>query len=491
MEQKEEDEENRINIKFQLMNNTKQTNRNGKSVNGILANFKCGLPNIIKQQGNNDNSSDDDSVQFSLFKSRQRSKTQLLLIEDTENEIMYYDKSNVSKLKQQQQQKLSNFSSFHSFIDQQNKYHFYRYFLNSNRKLIGIYDPNSNKVNLLPVNYSFNMKSERIIHKNNYNDDDEMDNVNQTENLINTFGSKYAVKNLNKKQRLKSTKEAALAAMDRMNTAELISTTDTTHTNKRKRKRSDLNDSEDDDDKSNDNDKFEKNNIFEFEFSKSPYCLFEFERNKGVKKVSHIYDLNKILPKHIWDGMNKEQRDETWQSFIDESIREMTEFAKRCIPFAEKVEQKKGGKKYDSWQHKLIMYHILIQFLGSINKRPNFVDKYFWQNLKFGLLEQYANSDSHEPKKKKKKMRYSMTRRAKMRIVGIILLLALDVAFWKISFAAIKDIAEDLKIPDNVVMQVYGLLGCKEDHDTKVMQMTKRAKMKKPTSGIDGNWWNV
>ena len=76
----DDDEEPRIEIKFRL-SNVPTTKSNGKkSVNAILANFKCGLPSPIQNN----------HAEFSLFKSR-RDKNQLLLVEDEKNEVLYYD----------------------------------------------------------------------------------------------------------------------------------------------------------------------------------------------------------------------------------------------------------------------------------------------------------------------------------------------------------------------------------------------------------------
>merc|ERR1712154_746127 len=82
---------------------------------------------------------------LALFKSR-KDKNQMLLVEDAENEVLYYDKRIPSRLTSQSQQ----------------------------TKLIGIFDPSSNEVQLLPVSRAFNMKSEQINKSaiNHHNDDE-------------------------------------------------------------------------------------------------------------------------------------------------------------------------------------------------------------------------------------------------------------------------------------------------------------------------------
>ena len=86
----------------------------------------------------------------------------------------------------------------------------------------------------------------------------------------------------------------------------------------------------------------------------------------------------------------------------------------------------------------MILYQVLVQFLKSTYHTPWYINKsLLWQNLKYGLLEQYKNVKSVN-NKKRMKLSQSLTRRAKMRIVGIICLLALDIAFWKISINAMK-----------------------------------------------------
>ena len=107
------DEERRLNIKLKLMNPV-QTQKK-RSIGSIVANFKCGLPNIIKEQNNDQ----DDGAQFSLYKSRQKEKSQVLVIEDPENEIVYYDKQIISKKLRHQQQK---FSLFMIIMVQQKQY---------------------------------------------------------------------------------------------------------------------------------------------------------------------------------------------------------------------------------------------------------------------------------------------------------------------------------------------------------------------------------
>ena len=56
-------DDHRINVKLKLMNGVET--RKKRSINSIIANFKCGLPNIIKKENNNN------KTQFSLYKSRQ------------------------------------------------------------------------------------------------------------------------------------------------------------------------------------------------------------------------------------------------------------------------------------------------------------------------------------------------------------------------------------------------------------------------------------
>ncbi len=160
------------------------------------------------------------------------------------------------------------------------------------------------------------------------------------------------------------------------------------------------------------------------------------------------------------------------------------------MSFAQKVIAIKGESKFSCWKQKLVLYDLSVQFLRNINGRPKCVNQIFWQNLKVGYLEQYVSRMKNERKgKKNKKIKYSMTRRGKMRIVGVILLLALNVAFWKISVLACKHIADDLKIPFRVIIQVYRLLECVEDGIWVIMK--KRIIHRKPNTAIDGEWWNI
>eukprot|EP01084_Bolivina_argentea_P268180 455445_1 len=435
-----DDEEPRIEIKLRLCEPLETKSNGKKSINAIVANFQCGLPNSI---------TDNRKTDFALFKSRGRDKNQLLLIEDAQNEVLYFDKCIPSHLTSKSEQ----------------------------TKMIGIFDCDRKEVNLLPITYSFEMKSERI-HRDDSrvsnHCDHEDDAMSKHQDLVDTFGSKFAVKNMNKQQRLKKTKDATFAAMDRMDTAQLINEKDNGN---RKRKRSEM--------ETEIETEIERKyaNVFEYEFSESPYCLFEFPFNAEATKISNIYNLKQIVPTYVWKDLDSETIAKEWQKGLKGF--KASEFVQRCLNFSKEVEKKKGKKKFKSWINKLVLYDLCVRFVKSIDHRPTCIRNIVWQNLKSALLEQYESAPS------RKRIKYSMTRRAKMRIVALVLLLAINVAFWKISVEACKDIAEDLQIPFRVIIELYGVLGCANSDKIVSLRKIRRGKIyrRNPKTSIDGMWW--
>lgn len=88
-----DDDEPRIDIKLNFMKPPSTKSNGRKGITSILANFQCGLPSSIQSN----------KAEFALFKSR-KDKNQMLLVEDAENEVLYYDKRIPSRLSTQSQQ---------------------------------------------------------------------------------------------------------------------------------------------------------------------------------------------------------------------------------------------------------------------------------------------------------------------------------------------------------------------------------------------------
>ena len=354
------------------------------------------------------------------------------------------------------------------------------------------------------------MKSEQI-NKNAINHHHKLDTLTDPKlksrekhrQLVETFGSKFAVKNMNKQQRLRKTKDATIASMDRMDTAQLMdddkitkNATDKTEEYQTKniekqRGKKRKNESMDNRNYLSMEHKNKYVNIFQHKFSKSPYCLFEFAYHSPASKPSKVYVLEEIIPNHIWQSMDA---DAVWQAWDEWSNGgnydglQPSEFVRRCIGFRARVKEKKQLQKYEAWKRNLVLYELSVRFIKSMHTLPYGVDAVFWQNLKRAYLEQCALENSGMDRRNKK-VKYSLTRRAKMRIVGIVLLLALNCGFWKISLEAIGDIAKDLLIPKRVLLQIYRWFGCGENG--KVVEMRIKIVHRKPKTAIDGQWWNV
>ena len=170
-----------------------------------------------------------------------------------------------------------------------------------------------------------------------------------------------------------------------------------------------------------------------------------------------------------------------------------TQFIQRCVPFADKVKGKKSAQQFKAWKQQLILYDLTVKYLKNNGRRPRSQsedenrkqeDRKLWSCLERAYLEQYATAPQGQ---RRKRMRFSMTKRSKMRIAALVLLLALGVGFWKISVDACKDIAADLKIPDTVIMGGFGLLGCIEKDN--IVQMVTKPSLKSPGQGFEGPWW--
>merc|ERR1719242_934217 len=183
------EEEDRVEVKLGV-SKVPRTKQNGKaSTISVLANFKCGLPDAIKRN----------KAEFALYaksgKRERQSKSRVMVVEDAQNKVCYYGKRRSSE------------------VDQ--------------TKMIGIFDPKTRTVNLVPVTCSFNMKPQRLRTK--ADSDEKYEDKSYTEkfeDLVGTFGSKFAVKNMNKQTRLRKTKTATVAAMDKMDTSVLMADDD-------------------------------------------------------------------------------------------------------------------------------------------------------------------------------------------------------------------------------------------------------------------------
>ena len=153
---------------------------------------------------------------------------------------------------------------------------------------------------------------------------------------------------------------------------------------------------------------------------------------------------------------------------------------------ADKVEEKKPGE-FKEWKQNLILYDLTVKFLKTRGRKPEDIGWKLWGPLEKGYLEQFAEQKRGPPQAKRMRASSDLGKRSKMRIVGVVLLLALGAAFWKISLDACKDIAADLKIPDTVILKCFGLLGCEQD-EVKVQMMTK-VVLRSPGLGVEGRWW--
>eukprot|EP00485_Elphidium_margaritaceum_P000701 CAMPEP_0202686136 /NCGR_PEP_ID=MMETSP1385-20130828/1931_1 /ASSEMBLY_ACC=CAM_ASM_000861 /TAXON_ID=933848 /ORGANISM="Elphidium margaritaceum" /LENGTH=378 /DNA_ID=CAMNT_0049340653 /DNA_START=295 /DNA_END=1431 /DNA_ORIENTATION=+ len=378
--------------------------------------------------------------------------------------------------------------------------------------MIGIFDPNhSDKVNLIPVTYSFGMKSERIQRQGGKPDVLSLDAQSRHQDLLKTFGSKFAEIALKQNVRLQQTKEATLNAMNSMDSASLKHSlgdendSETHDSSSRKRKRSEFDDDDDDESESNsvDNsgDCAPYVNIFQHAFSASPFCLWEYPLHRNASKASGVYALPEIIPAHVWQSVKSSQQcDRSWAVWNDTSNSHSGQafgFVLRCVSFSQTVQQKKSAHIFEQWKASLVLYDLSLRFVHSVVNRPHYVDGDVWHSVATAYLEQYQAADfkmNQHKNKKNKKLRHSMTRRAKMRIVGIILLLALDAGFWSISMDAVKDIADDLKIPHKVIVEIYRFLGCKSIKDPQGQEricMQKKIVHRKPSASVDGTWWNA
>ena len=102
--------------------------------------------------------------------------------------------------------------------------------------MIGIFNPKTKTVDLVPVTCSFNMKPQR--YQKPVDPDIKYEDRAATEkfeDLVGTFGSKFAVKNMNRVARLRKTQEATVAAMDKMDTSLLMTDNKDNQKNSRKR----------------------------------------------------------------------------------------------------------------------------------------------------------------------------------------------------------------------------------------------------------------
>ena len=179
--------------------------------------------------------------------------------------------------------------------------------------MIGIFNPKTKTVDLVPVSWSFDMKSQRIRKVSAPDIKFEDQSVTeQFEKLVGTFGSKFAVKNMNAQKRLRKTKTATVAAMDKMDTAALMaddnddmktpSSTDSIYKTRNvcTRKGYKRAGTVDDRDYSSHEHRTEYRNIFQHEFGSSVYSVWEFPYHQNQKKVSKVYVLKEIIPWHIW-----------------------------------------------------------------------------------------------------------------------------------------------------------------------------------------------
>lgn len=233
-------------------------------------------------------------------------------------------------------------------------------------------------------------------------------------------------------------------------------------------------------------------NIFQHEFNEnSAYCIWEFPYHYGADKVSGVYVLKEIIPCNVWRVIDKHTKT-LWEKLQNAEKEKTTRFIQRCVPFADRVKGKKSSKEFEVWQQQLILYEMTVKYLNWNGRKPSSVEPKsgeakLWYSLERAYLEQYATHPGGPNALKKRK--YSMTKRDKMRIAGLVLLLALGAGFWRISVDACKEIAVDLKIPDQVIMGGFGLLGCIQEEN--VVKMVTKPSLKSPGMGFEGEWWRV
>merc|ERR1719242_1279573 len=174
------EEEDRVEVKLGVSKVPRTKPNKKPSTISVLANFKCGLPDAIKRN----------KAEFALYSKSGRSKSRVMVVEDAQNKVCYYGKRRYSE------------------VDQ--------------TKMIGIFNPKTRTVNLVPVTCSFNMKPQRLRTKPD--SDEKYEDKSYTEkfeDLVGTFGSKFAVSNMNRQTRLRKTRTATVAAMDAMDTTTL------------------------------------------------------------------------------------------------------------------------------------------------------------------------------------------------------------------------------------------------------------------------------
>merc|ERR1719336_156684 len=93
-----------------------------------------------------------------------------------------------------------------------------------------------------------------------------------------------------------------------------------------------------------------------------------------------------------------------------------TKFAKRCLPHAQRVKEKKSKELYEGWKQELTLYDVTVKYLKSKDRRPKDFDEKLWNCLQTGYLEQCVSKS--EGRRPSKRMRFSTSTRSKMRITG-------------------------------------------------------------------------
>ncbi|ETO06931.1 hypothetical protein RFI_30460, partial [Reticulomyxa filosa] len=197
-------------------------------VSGVfLASFPGGLPPSIQS----------DKANFNLLRTmRHKKKNKLLLCEDEPNRILYCGVSPQGTASEASSSICSNPSSKKKGI----------FFFGTDRQAVGIIDPKTNTLTIIPVTERFEMNPIRAVGVKKEPQENappvaagnagapQMTSAETTnkllvahEKLVNAFGSKFAVSTLRKRKHLRKTKAASLVSVKSMKPNQIVNASQT------------------------------------------------------------------------------------------------------------------------------------------------------------------------------------------------------------------------------------------------------------------------